>query len=233
MPLAGSGAVLWAQSDATTSPLPHADGGPDALEHRTLAELARLYADVTRRGPCGENARTFAARIRTMAVYHAANGRSDRVRQRVAALVSERGREAVIETMADPTHLQGTLRVYGVEAESTGIERFLDPPVTARVATLDRILAGGEAALFERAASVLDRAAPSIDAHMAALRPIRLAQVDDSWCAEVAAQIDSCSYASALLSFLAGANPEFEGGQNVAWLATIYMTSICLSAGCI
>ena len=232
VPLAGNRPVLWAQSDATTAPHVHRDSGPDALEHQTLIDLVRLYDDVRRRGPRGENARAFAARIRTVAVYHHANGRSDAVRDRVAALVAERGREIVIGTAADVQRVQRTLRAYGIDPASTDVERFTDRPATARAATLDRLLAGGEAAVFEHGASVLERAAPSIDVHMAAIRPIRMAQVDDTWCTAVATEIDAYWYAGTLLSTLASTSPEFEGGCTAAWLAASYVATIYRLAGC-
>jgi hypothetical protein len=165
-------------------------------------------------------------------VYHHANGRSDAVRRRVATLVAERGRDIVIGTAVDIQRVQRTIRAYGIEPASTDIERFTDRPATARTATLDRLLAGGEAAVFEHGATVLERAAASIDAHMAAIRPIRVAQVDDTWCAAVAAEIDAYLYAGTLLCTLASMSPEFEGGCSVAWLAASYVATIYRLAGC-
>src|SRR3954464_7090765 len=95
LPLVGNGAVLWAQSDASASPHLHGESGPDALERQTLLELARLYREMKLRGSRGENVRAFAARIRTMAVYYQATGRSDAVSRRVAALVDEHGCDSV------------------------------------------------------------------------------------------------------------------------------------------
>ena len=225
--------MLWAQSDASTVPHLHGESGPDALERQTLLELARLYREMKLQGPRSENLRAFAARVRTMAVYYQATGRSDAVSRHVAALVDEHGRDIVIATAKDLQRLQQTLQTYGIEPVSTGVDRFIDPPFAARSATLDTILTGGVAALFEQGATALERAATSIDMHMAAIRPIRVAQVDDSWCAAIVTQISSHSYASTLFCSIAIATPEFEGECNVAWLATIYMIAISLVAGCI
>ncbi len=177
--LTGGGAALWAQDSVGTV---HTHGGPDPLEEHLIRQIARVYNDAKDHGFRGEHAREVASQLRTLAIYQRQTGRNDEVKNQLANLIADQGRDAVLSAPIDRERQAAELLNYGIELNTADLDRL--PPATeeARMKALDALLANGPASAFDRVADALERSAEAVDRQAAGVRTIASLQIDTNWC---------------------------------------------------
>lgn len=208
--LAGVGAGALAQSGTGGRGAgPAAQGATHVhpagtAEDPVMAHLIREMAAVHNRGRSreirGEDARAFAAQLRTLAVYSRQTDVDGRVKGALRDLIDKEGRNAVLFREPDENAMRAELKRHGFNVD----ERAQRPPraldLRTRNAALETLLTGGVTATYEQIAGLLERAAPQIDRRNGSVVRVALAQ-DAAWwsgfCAELWEQfVEAQEYAN-------------------------------------
>lgn len=177
--VAGIGARTFAQSrPGAEHQHPGGAGGDPVLEH-LFREMAAIH-NRARHEPRGEDARAFAAQLRTLVVYARQQHVDDRIREAARAAIQREGRQGLLWRDPDPVAMRAELERYGVEIDARAQDLVPPPGYVLRNQALDMLLRDGISASWDRVARLLERAAPEIDRQQRTVIRVSLAQ-DAEW----------------------------------------------------
>jgi hypothetical protein len=169
--LAASGAGAFAQGAGTA----HVHGLgvlPDPVLEHLARQLAAIHNRARTRGMRGEDARAFAATLRTMSVYGKQLDLDGQVRTALSEHLAANGRDSVLYQQGDRSATNAELQRFGFDIDSRLLARDVNHDYATRAAALDELMSGGASGAWERIAALLDRAAPELDRRAAQIRPV-------------------------------------------------------------
>ncbi|HVZ21071.1 MAG TPA: hypothetical protein VG871_08415 [Vicinamibacterales bacterium] len=164
LPLIAGGPSLFAQSRAGRGGGAGAQrrDGIDPLFAFTLRELGRIQSRArAAHAMRGEDARTAALQLRTVALYAQELDLDSSVKRGLRAAVANRGRDAIMYAPVDKVKLAKGVEPFGLRIDDFPDAGAIDYPT--RAARLDALLAGGITPSLSHAADVLDASAVVLD----------------------------------------------------------------------
>jgi hypothetical protein len=164
LPLIAGGGSLFAQARGGGPAAGKAAGrdGIDPLFAFTLRELGTIQTRARAAHALrGEDARTAALQLRTVALYAQELDLDSRVKRGLRAAVSDRGRDAVMYEKVDRAKLGNAVRTFGLRVDNFPDPSNIDYPT--RAARLDALLAGGVTPSLLHAADVLSSISVTLD----------------------------------------------------------------------
>lgn len=180
--------ALWtpgldAQGRAGTAPHDHggATVATDPVIDQLVKEIGRIH-NTAPAGPRGEQARAFAAHLRTFSAYAKATGLDARLRTAASDVVSAQGRDTVLYAETDKSRVRRELEQRGFRVDNRLLTRPFDADYLTRSAALDELLSRGISPTLDRSATVLTNAAPELDRLAASLVRIQDAAYWQGYC---------------------------------------------------
>ena|SRR5262245_14376867 len=139
-----------------------AAGNPDPMFDHALKELAAIHNRVQLRGAKGEDARSIAAQLRSIAAYGLLVGIDAPSKRALSDLVRSKGRDAVLYSEVDRAAVKARLKEYGVQLDDRMPNRVaLD--YNARNDILTELENGGVTGLLTRTATRFETIAAETD----------------------------------------------------------------------
>ena len=198
LPAVAIGARALAQSGVAGGTHVHpAAAGVDSLTEHVFREMAALHNRM-QRGVRGEDARAFAAQLRTLAVYGRQQDLDRQIRAAVGQAIETQGRQGLIWGEPDHARRRAELERYGFKIKEPRNDAWVPPEWRRREAALDALRTEGVTGRFDRWAAVLERAAAAADRRGPVLQVARVRQDTEYLKAYCASLLDDYKEAEAL-----------------------------------
>jgi hypothetical protein len=192
LPLMASGGAR-AQSGQDT-PLGHhtahvhpAGGDIDPIAAHLFTQMATAHNRM-RRGPRGEDARAFAAALRTLSVHARVQALDTAITTATRRAEEREGRYALLSRDHDLENVRREVETFGLSLDPSWRMRFVAVDPRRRARALDRVLAEGVTPTLDRVATLLERAAAQIDRRAGTVARVSR-QTDADWYAGFCEQL--------------------------------------------